>query len=471
MQHVFLSLVFPLADIRFLLPHDSGRLKKPSWEVPKPKEYFVRYLGGMRIRALGYEESLWDGEQAFFSFSHGLRFPSPEKVRELFLPPEETLQEPWAQKVKVQFFRRLYKSRDACVRFEVGLNLEFSSFFPEAQASTILSRLYQTFESLPVTVYTGGGTPRQTTLLEAGSSLASRYLDASTHQGAATQKWWVKARNPLMFIGYNGQVVSLLEKNAGSPQGLADLGFQVQHASVWRKDIGLKIWAVCYNHLPYHAAQKQYGFSEVTLIRSLKMNLIRIHTEKEALEEVLLLVESKKMETAQTALAQYLKRVGACFYFSPFARKKPYQRKLFEYSFDLDYLFDAQRTDRLLSGLNRLSHRANDPGGTAEDRVQPKKVVKFSNRLQFELLRLLDQGEDQIPLVGEILQQFGSNDAFKNQVTVILAQYANRFQFIQEKDGLEKTVTAVKSQLEYCIAFFKPLLSSAEMAELMGKLA
>ena len=267
----------PISDAR-LLSESGSRLHDPDWPTPRTTADFVRGFGQVRRRRRGGHEEFLD-ESVYAAANHALRFD------DLSNHPLKTADRSFVPGVP---FRRLLCSDrqlgGVCTRVEVGL----SSDNPGRQASQLLHLagrgwidLALQVAELPLRV-TGsrGGSPVESTLRSCGPPLASAYLDATTPTKTPIEsgnRRLVSAGAPLLLVEYSAAECESLPEGARAIEADRVGGLRLHF--LWleyrRQEFG--VWFL----------ERDPGRGAIA--RRLRVGLLRLHAEHQALRSVLTL--------------------------------------------------------------------------------------------------------------------------------------------------------------------------------------
>jgi hypothetical protein len=286
---MLVSLHFPCADARGFLPGAAGRLIRPHWELPDPDTDFVRHFGPLRIRVKGGSK-LFGGEHTVCRADGALRFPS------------------WPDKNLRCVFRGFFADGEALAKFDVGIagaRRDSGGKAPkdDAQRPALhLGDLVRRVLEIPAIVPLVDPVAR-TRLGQLGSQLARAYLRASTvtKPPAPAPEWSVRAGSPIITVLHGRQDKIVLPKEARTIRAVMDAG-GVSIAHWWMPFGGTRrrVWLLGYHQVDDYA-----------LARQLRIDLVRLHCEREVLRLVLTMVATNQLAPASRspesdALQRYL---------------------------------------------------------------------------------------------------------------------------------------------------------------------
>lgn len=266
---MLLVVQHPIADLRPFIGADSGVLGRPVWPSPDPVHDYIRGTGRVRRRLRGGVDD-WSGEDLYGDASRALRFGDRLGLQPFGLQ---------GQGIRVRSSFRRFLSSGTVGRFEVGLDLD-------TQARDYLSVAAHMVQ-MPVTLRSG----KQIKLIDAGSKLAAQMLDATTRHAEpgksqahvpATQqtlpssvhRWWMAAGNPLMVVEFHASERAAVMPAAAQPVAVSVADTRLWHAWIQLGDALYLTWLI------------ERGTDE-SAVRRLRINLSRLHAERECLRLVL----------------------------------------------------------------------------------------------------------------------------------------------------------------------------------------
>lgn len=266
---MLIILQFPLSDVRGFVELPPPRIEHPDWEDPIANREFVRSFGVVRQRRRGGLTG-WVGENDICVAARALRVPKTSASQALFRQPGWRI-----------VSRTLYVDKYAASKFEIGFmrNAPITTGVP-------LRKTLQALLDLPVRVPTGTtGAPVTTRLGDAGRHLAMLYLRSTTRHAAqemlAQNAWWVQAGSPSFLIAqHEGETdpIGLDSKGIFPP---SKYGPQLTFYQLGYGDAQHSIWA-------FRADARENTDEEYRRqLRKLRIAVLRIHAERESLDNVL----------------------------------------------------------------------------------------------------------------------------------------------------------------------------------------
>ena len=282
---MFVVIQFPFADIRPFLPEDTHHLPVPAWPMPEPDIGFLRYFGAIKPRRRG-GISDWPGEESYGRAKRALRF----------MPHFGNLDKDGSAGIFRQrycAFRRLMADGQAVARLELGVGYRrYRNPADPMDGAACLAFIRSNFDT-PVRV---PGSQRNfvSGMLFGGAverHLAQMYLKATTShdddgQLKSTEKWWVKAGTPLTLIEYViDRDVAVLPSGCKAVTTLKDPSVDLAYCRLEFHGRRLGVWLLGIRP----------GETNMDFLRRLRINLLRLHAEKEGIKHVLRLIGQERV--------------------------------------------------------------------------------------------------------------------------------------------------------------------------------
>ncbi len=263
----------PISDARAFLPA-TPRLPAPHWLDPQPRE-FVRGFGPVRARRKG-GHTVFADEAYYASARQALRIPGLEHAE---LAP--------ARFRAACAFRRLHSDGLALARVEIGLRVRpggrKAGAPPPVQAPAPLAakefdELIPSILDLPVHVHGLNSDPKSLALHVSGPALARLFARATIKAAQADAPALVGAVAPAVLIQYRQAEVDSLPGDARAIDPTLTGG--VPLAFLRREHGGqpIGVWLL------------DEGAAESETARGLRLALLRVHAEYQALRRVLALL-------------------------------------------------------------------------------------------------------------------------------------------------------------------------------------
>jgi hypothetical protein len=274
---VFITVQLPLTDARQFVEAETWRLPRPVWTVARDEGDFIRATGPLRPRNRGGVWP-WPGEEVYCDAKRALRFWPP--LGQIWVTVGQDL---------VGFrcaYRRLYADGAAVARMEVGLGVRsLGSGFKDEELVHLVAGVME----IPVLIRQLEATT-ETRLLQAGQPLARRILRSTTaHAGlsrpATTEDWWVQCGMPLVLLEHRREELESIPSLAQVVQLPEQPAIDLSHFVATLKGIRIGVWLVgCGEEAPGET------------LRRLRIHLSRLHSEREALRNILRLVAEKRLD-------------------------------------------------------------------------------------------------------------------------------------------------------------------------------
>jgi len=266
---LFMSLHFPIADTRYILGRpETGMLSHPTWPIPAVGTDFIRFFGDVRNRRGGYTEGVWTGVDTFCSGDRGMRFVENHNLGKDI--------------GRTRVFRRFYSSGGVACWYEILFVFEVGIRSRFAQGGNVMELLFDRLQQLSVHIDHTREDKKQISLFGIGPCLSERYLLASTKTGfSGVQKWWVSGGEPALFtVTALGQYPRPIPANAARSENFAALGIDLFYFPFFRDKQRIIHWIA-------GLAPAAASVREDVILRSIRINLLRLHVEKECLKTVL----------------------------------------------------------------------------------------------------------------------------------------------------------------------------------------
>jgi hypothetical protein len=279
---MFIAVQFPFADVRPFLPEDTNRLPSPTWPLPEPNREFLRSFGIVKPRRRGGIKD-WPGEELYCRATRALRFMSG--FARLDKDGGATL-----FRERYCAFRRLMADGRAVVRLELGIGYRRHKTTAGPMDSPACLAFIRSIFNLPVRMIDAQGSVVGGCLLGIERHLAQKYLQATTGydngQLQRTEKWWLKAGTPLTLIEYViDRDIEELPRASKRVTTLRDSSVDLSHCRVELHGRRLGVWFLGIRP----------GETNLDFLRRLRINLLRLHAEKEGLKQMLRLIAQRRI--------------------------------------------------------------------------------------------------------------------------------------------------------------------------------
>lgn len=288
---MLVAIQIPFTDCRPFLEKDAGLLYSPNWADPDPGTDFIRHFGVMRPRLQGGIRE-WPGEGKFCKLARAIRFAPGLKVFKVKTSKDVVLE------FSCAFRRFMADGRFAddkfvgsvASRLEIGLRCRRTRrSLPHLDGRAVIEIIEQ---ALNTTVRLPRDQSNQARPLSAiGSELAALYLEATTRRIVFKVKrpevWFFKPAAPLVIVEYRpDHDVVEMPLHARAIPGFETTGIDVSHTWIPVGALRCGVWL-----LGCRAGE----FSKESL-RRLRLNLFRLHSERESIKQILRLMGQKKIQ-------------------------------------------------------------------------------------------------------------------------------------------------------------------------------
>ncbi|MEO6683682.1 MAG: hypothetical protein ABIN48_12745 [Ginsengibacter sp.] len=277
---------FPIIDFRPLLKTGNDKLPYPEWPtIGSSDKRFIRRFGAVQQRNAGGSDD-WSGE-GFFCNSHlAMRYDDLHKQGYPVAPG--------IQSAIFNSYRRYSSAENFLGRMEAGFIDNTEGLIEKHQpgAGTVsLEGILKHFCDLPVTI-----NDKKVKLPRIGQKLADNYYRESTPVNIELQK-----KNRVVKAG---DVLILIVFSANDAFKLPDYSFLVDEIELPGEIVKLKLHGCRFKHgdIPYKVWLMEVPFAVSDqskqvkeTIRNLRINLLRIHLEKETVRVLLNGIKTKEI--------------------------------------------------------------------------------------------------------------------------------------------------------------------------------
>jgi hypothetical protein len=303
---MFVVVQFPFTDARPFLEVDTHRLGPSLWDLPRPNSDFIRSFGIFKRRLRGGIRD-WSGEETFCRASRALRIEPPFTQVEVLDGSTKIVNSSC-------IFRRFFVNSYGNPRFELGiLYRSYKDASRNGKRKRLrlgqqgLANIIRSTLELPVSVPFDGGIHSRK-LIHASSFLAKHYLQSSTrYQNGSlphTENWWVRSEEPVLLIEYKFNELDDIPE--GQPvRSPTLLNAKIQLSYLWIQIEGKEVGTWLLGYQPATVDKK--------VLRQLRINLLKLHSERENLKEIFRLIIRDKINVqagskASDNLQNYLKK-------------------------------------------------------------------------------------------------------------------------------------------------------------------
>lgn len=283
---MFLALQFPFADLREFLGDKSGRLINADVSLSQRiGKDFIRSSGIITRRRKKVSND-WPGEQVYCSSKLALRFPN--RLGEIQFESGST-------KYSIVNTSRRFYSIGPVARFEVALQLDVQFENLDKVSALEWAGLLRDVLHIPMhkrnisrksfsdcmQEMQSKKTSKTVELIHAGKDIAQHYLAATTNRKLEPpvnpQPWWYIPGTPALVI----EVKEGCSLPTVFPYTQHVLDVPEASASIFHT------WLNFDNHEPCSAWFMVMGKGDPDAVRRLRINLTRLHAERECLHRVL----------------------------------------------------------------------------------------------------------------------------------------------------------------------------------------
>jgi len=288
---MFVIVQLPISDARAFHPDADLRLDVPDWEhLPTSiNPQFVHYFG-RAVERRQHVDQAWPDETTFCLANRALRFQNLAEQRAGLMRPECA-------------FRRLFSDGQAVVRLEIGLAHHSQARKLVDLSSQQILTIARDLCDLPTQVPHASSPVTTNKLLKQGTALARLYAQATlkvaSASKAASAASLVEAGNPIviMELERHEAPIPLIPSGFTHVPQNQTLGASLTFGRLVTKSGIVDIWIL------------QRGQATQDAARHLRLCLLRLHAEQEALDLVLKQIRRKRIASPLSeAVAEELNR-------------------------------------------------------------------------------------------------------------------------------------------------------------------
>lgn len=278
--------MFPIVDCRPLLAGNNSKLTAPPWSGLSPNsKTFIRHFGAVQQRNAGGSDD-WTAEDYFCNTHLSMKYKDLHKqgfeIAKGIVP------------AIYNSYRRYFSNGFFVGKIEAGFvdNTEKKireSVFEEGSVS--LNEILKHYVNLPVTIQT-----EESKLYKAGPKLAARYLEEST-----AEKMLAEGQNKILVAG---EIAIMLVYASNAAFKLPEPSFLLNEITLPGQEGSLKLYGYKLRHEGYSLKvwliKTPENFESASsdakkVLRNLRINLLRIHLEKETIRILLNGIKSNKI--------------------------------------------------------------------------------------------------------------------------------------------------------------------------------
>jgi hypothetical protein len=293
---MYLTLQYPIADVRVFLRGDGACLASPNWPTPETDRQFVRYFGPVRRRLLGGSGVKWMGDELYYCDARrALRLPSLGS---------NTYPE-WGNRQRI--LRRLFLHKPALVRVETAFAIT-----PHPERPLVGEEVIQRFAELltlpsrvpDVEKTERAGPSSELALVLQGRRLAHLFLRATVPMrepsSTPVEEWAVRDGEPMFLVEYGRDELNSLPGYIKRLPENQTHGFLISYTTMRFHGRTVVMWFL---------EASPAGKSKVVR-RQLRLCLLRLHLEYQVLGLILNTVydrlEFESCPNGQDRLEAYL---------------------------------------------------------------------------------------------------------------------------------------------------------------------
>lgn len=293
-----LVLQYPIVDFRPALKGENSRLGVPSWPQPDmQRKPFIRHFGKVEARKRGGSDDF--GAEEYFCNAHlSIRYNDLHKqgyILDNGLTP-----------AIFNSYRRLYCDGYFFSKVELGFVDNTEKFLTGSAGLPLVSYLKHYLTTIPITI-----NAKETRLYQAGKPLAESYFAATSspkNNGAALRPFVKDGQICLVLVYTAGEKIVLpqqakkINEYTASNEFIRLYGYKLHINGMY-----YKVWLI-------ESSQPEKKLTQPlqTILRRLRMNLLRIHAEKETVRILLNGIKAGLVpgSTLPANLATYLQKTA-----------------------------------------------------------------------------------------------------------------------------------------------------------------
>ena len=277
---------FPIVDFRPLLPGDQARLVQPAWPSPDmQRKPFIRHFGRVKQRMGGGSED-WSAEEFYCNSHLAIKYDNLHEQGYAIGERKKT--------IVSKCYRRLYSDGRFMNKIELGFvdNLETLLYDRRKQDPISLVPIIKHYADLPVKVR-----DQSVKLFKAGPLLAANFCDSSTIRGMVSDELHPYVVNgeicilailsPNESIELPREAVKIDDYTPNKYQSVQVYGYKLHHEGYL-----FKVWFLKLSRFESILKEKN-GLA--VILRKIRINLARIHAEKETVRLLLNGIKAEKV--------------------------------------------------------------------------------------------------------------------------------------------------------------------------------
>ena len=459
---------FPFFDLRGYLNQDTHRIHQPSWPHPKEGE-FIRACGSVserkrkrrfrttnNRRSINIQDGLPKpifGEENVYCLAKGfVKFPTLHNWGELQCA-----------------FRRIFSDPTGVSRLDLGFKVDLKSLEHFHEIQQALFSMPLCFQSK--CAYNSQDSPcncRLTPLYSAGPEMGEKYLESTTYRKFSRSNqipnYWIQLGKPMLVAIFSAKEKEWAEEICSSYSFVENETptftpstyqlFHHRHFLGRKNNRKMEAWYII-------CQDTEEGSDQV--VRNFRINLLRLHAEKNGLFECTRMIQQKKLELPSTegpqtpqsiALQQYIN--DSIYTLLSLAQSEqdadPYRHILVRTLF-YDYLANPEDHERIMGILELMSPDAFKKLQLLFDR---NASVGLKKQLETYIAKL--QIEEALELLKEASSQ-SSNISFSfNEILQLQSQWNELSRNIRLKTIYREEAQVQQNQLVESLLAYKDLV-------------
>lgn len=274
---MFITIQFPISDLRYFSVIDTGKIHKPVWPNPISEQEFIRSFGAVIERNLG-GLSGWIGESYICTANQAIKFKNLHHP--IYIDDKRIS--------LIHIFRRVYFDGLTTGKFEIGLSIILECKVDNRYervfifSKKIISLIINHILGFPVWVSRNKYPDnKENNLINIGKSLASYFLSCTTYNTFPQKQvkdWWVNAGQPILYLESLPKEKISIPYYCRSQIENSDFG-KLSNFRVMFKNCKYPLWIMEPN--PNCPVDK--SFEQKQFLRKVRILIMRAHAEKNSL--------------------------------------------------------------------------------------------------------------------------------------------------------------------------------------------
>jgi hypothetical protein len=430
---MFLVLQIPLFDVRNFIGDDETKLTRPHWERPEIGQEFLHRVGGFKRRCRGGIRE-WLGEDYYCTSRRWLRFPCDSSRAFTFGGDNRAHAMP--------LFRRWFSDGTCVVRLEVGWRIHVPASTHVIRGNEIEAFL-DAFLAREVEVrkvqVPGRADWEKVPLLRLPKKALEAYIYASSERDtnpAMFEPWWVQKGRILAYLDSSPAEIGQLPRSARVAAVPQELGEKVVLSMIYldRADHEVRAWVVSRD-------------IEDTMLRHLRICLLRMNAELEGMEHLLVGINHGYLTNPEAvdtdAFAAYLGRLVRRF---EAPEDQGGATEAFRAAFEAYASVTDGRVQQILTQLALMEPEIKDKFETFFRRLADLKLAQTGStaRPYFDMSKIIVRN-NKAPVA--VAKASGGGDATANATQTTTNNVSSLPEFKAALEELETTVKEAVAKL------------------------